>query len=200
MRGAVQEEAQKQIQAIHAYMDRAGRFTELSGYSCLVAGTLAVAGSIACGLMDLSFRDPNVDRLALGLVWGGVVVLALVQNTYFTIQAMRRKGEPVWSTLTRTVTISILPGFFVAAVITVVCIRENLLPLLPGLWMLAYGSSMVGMSLFTGTHVRLFGIAFLALGAVSVLALQEHGVLMMGLSFGALHVMIGGWVAARYRV
>jgi hypothetical protein len=199
MSSLFQEHALAQLEAIRGYMERAERYTHLSGYACLVAGGIAIAGSAVCFLLGLRFCDPGADRPMLGLVWGCVMLLALGQNIVFSIASARGKGEPVWSALAQSVVKAVLPGFVVGAVVTLVCLREDLLPLLPGLWMLAYGTSLVGLSLFAGTHVHVFGIAFLAAGAAALLFLQDQGLLMMALSFGGLHVLMGGLVVLRTR-
>ena len=87
-----------------------------------------------------------------------------------------------------------LPALFTGAALTGYAIQAGRLELLPPCWMLAYGSSLMGLGLFAGRPFRVAAIAFLAFGAASLFLLKEHGLVTMLASFGGLHLVLGAWV------
>lgn len=192
--------AARDLARIRALMERAGRYSHLSGFSALTAGLLAAGGSVLCWVWDVEFRpageyEPGSARL--GFIWGGVFLLALAQHLAFTVANARRLAEPVWSDLTRRVVLAVLPALFVGIVITVYGIRTRQLNLLPPIWMLAYGSSLMGLGLFAGWRIQLAAVLFLLLGAGALWWGTDHGRLMMLVSFGGIHLLLGAWIACK---
>jgi hypothetical protein len=190
---AERDDARRDLQRIRTLMERAGRYSDLSAWSCVLSGTLAVAGALACRGLGLEFRRgaSGEQVLHLGLLWGGVFAAAGIQNALFTWASARRRGEPVWSPLARQVFVAVLPAFFVGAIVTVYAVRAGELELLPPLWMLTYGTALMTLGLYASGEIRLVGILFLALGAGALLWGREYGVWMMMISFGGLHLLLG---------
>ncbi|MBI2898623.1 MAG: hypothetical protein HYY17_00390 [Planctomycetes bacterium] len=191
--------ATRDLERIRALMERATRFSNLSGWSCIVAGLLAVAGAVVCWKIRANFNHAFCAR-PLALVWGSVLVLALAQGVVFTFVNARRRGEPVWSDLTRQVVVAMLPSCFVGAVITGHGLLTCQLDLLPPIWMLAYGMSLMALGLFAGAKIKAVGILFLLLGAAALWWFREYGLRMMLVSFGGLHVLLGIVIVWKHRV
>jgi hypothetical protein len=198
--------AARDIERIRALMERATEFSNLSGWSILISGALAVAGVAACRYAGVDFRE-EISRngeygpagAALGPIWGSVFVLAVVQGMGFSVANSRRKAEPFWSPLTRQVVVAMLPALFTGAALTEHALRSGRLEILPPCWMLAYGSSLMGLGLFAGRAFRVAALAFLVLGALSLFLLRSHGLIMMLVSFGGLHLLLGAWVLWKRR-
>ncbi len=178
---------------IRALMERATEYSNLSGWSILLSGLLAVGGVVVCRWSGTDFEYPGHAR-PLGLIWGGVFLLALLQGTVFSITNAHRKAEPFWSPLTQQVVVATLPALFVGAALTGYGLETGQLDLLPPCWMLAYGSSLMGLGLFAGRPFKIAAVAFLALGTLSLLLWKEHGLVTMSASFGGLHLVLGAWV------
>ena len=193
-----QDAAARDLARIRALMERAGRYSHLSGYSAVTAGLLAMGGSVLCWILDVDFTpagEYEAGASRLGAIWGGVFLLALAQHLAFTAANARRLAEPVWSDLTRRVVQAVIPALFVGIVITVYGVQTRQLELLPPIWMLAYGSSLMGLGLFAGWRFRLAAALFLLLGAGALWWGLDHGRLMMLVSFGGLHLLLGAWIA-----
>ncbi len=190
--------AARDLERIRALMERAGRFSNLSGYSAVVAGALAAAGAVACRALGVNFNNPACAG-ALAAIWGTVLVLALAQAVAFTIVKARRRAEPAWSHLTQQVVMAMLPAAFVGAAITGYGLQTRQLDLLPPIWMLAYGSSLMGLGLFAGPRIKLVAALFLFLGAAALFWWKDYGLRMMLLAFGGLHVFLGAWVLWKSR-
>ena len=85
------------------------------------------------------------------------------------------------------------------ATLTEYALRSGRLEILPPCWMLAYGSSLMGLGLFAGRAFRVAALAFLVFGALSLFLLRSHGLIMMLVSFGGLHLLLGAWVLWKRR-
>jgi hypothetical protein len=201
----------KDLRRIRAIMERATEWSNLSGWSIVISGLLASAGVMACALSGLEFAVLNEAGLAdeggygaggpvggpgrmLARIWGAVFFLAAVQGVAFSVANARRKAEPVWSPLTRQVVAAMLPALFTGAALTGYALQTGRLDLLPPCWMLAYGSSLMGLGLFTLRPVRYAALAFLAMGAASLFLWKDHGLVTMLASFGGLHLGLGAWM------
>lgn len=191
-------EAGQNLESIRMLMERAGRYSNFSGISCVTAGALAIAAAGVCRWRMISFEQPHPWWKLIGL-WAAVLVLAFLQNLVWTWIHARRQKERLWTHLTRSMMLAILPGFFTGAALTGFAVRERRFDMLPGVWMLAYGTSILGAALFAGRNLKIFGALFLVMGAFT-LHWREFGVEMMAASFGFLHIGIGMLIAWKYRV
>lgn len=196
---AALRDASRDLERIRTLMDRASEYSHLSGVSILISGLLAVAGVVACAALGIGFGLPGHAR-SLAAVWGAVAGVAFVQGVAFSIENARRKAEPPWSPLTKQVVVAMLPALFVGAALTGYGLQSGQLGLLPPCWMLAYGSSLMGLGLFAGWRIRLAALAFLLSGAGSLFLWRDHGLVTMLASFGGLHLVLGAWVIWKPRV
>jgi hypothetical protein len=186
-------DAAADLERIRALMERATEFSNLSGWSILISGALAAAGAGACFFKGVDFEFPGHARMLAG-IWGSVVALAAVQGVAFSIANARQKAEPVWSHLTRQVVVAMLPALFTGAALTGYAFQTGQFDLLPPCWMLAYGSSLMGLGLFAGRRFRVAALTFLVLGAASLFLWKDFGRTTMLASFGGIHLVLGAWV------
>ena len=185
--------AARDLARIRSLMERAGRYSNLSGCSAILAGLLAVGGAVTCRLCEANFNHPGHAR-PLALIWVSVLALAIAQHLGFTLVHARRTAEPAWSPLTRQVLVAVLPAFFVGAAITGYGLQTGQLDLLPPIWMLAYGSSLMGLGLYAGGRLQLTGALFLLAGAACLWWWKDYGLRFMLASFGGFHVLLGAWM------
>jgi hypothetical protein len=190
-------DAGRDLERIRALMERATEWSNLSGWSVVNSGVLAVAGAAVCFARGVDFelrREYGGPSGQVIVIWGAVFGLALLQGVAFSVANARRKGESAWSPLTRQVVVAMLPAMFSGAALTGYALEAGRLDLLPPCWMLAYGSSLMGLGLFAGRPVRVAALAFLAFGAASLFLGREHGLVTMLASFGGLHLGLGVWM------
>ena len=192
-------DASHDLARIRALMERATEWSHLSGWSVILSGLLTASGVAACAARGADFDLPG-HAATLGLVWGAVFSLAFTQGVAFSVANARRKGEPAWSPLTRQVVIAMLPALFTGAALTGYGFTTGPLDLLPPCWMLAYGSSLMGLGVLAGRPVRVAALAFLALGAASLFLWKDHGLATMLASFGGIHLVLGACMLWKPRV
>lgn len=191
-------EAAQNLESIRILMERTGRYSNFSAVSAATAGTLAIAAAAVCRWREISFDVPHPWWKLIAL-WAAVFAVAFLQNLFWTWVHARRRGERVWTHLTRAMTMAVLPGFFTGGVLTGFAIVERRLDMLPGIWMLMYGTAVLGAALFAGRNLKIFGALFLLMGAFTI-HWRQYGVEMMAASFGLLHLGLGLLIAWKFRV
>jgi hypothetical protein len=175
-------EADRRLEMIRSLMDRSTRWAGLPASACLIAAACAGAGSAWCAWKGLTFEQEEILP-----VWFATAGVSFVQFAVFTVAGARKRGEPPMSRLTWAALISMIPGLFSGAVLTFVVSPLQR----PGVWMLCYGTAVYSLGYFAGERARGTGVLFLIAGAASLLALPDRGVLMMAVSFGGLHALLG---------
>jgi hypothetical protein len=103
----------------------------------------------------------------------------------------RSQGEPFWTRQARTIVFALIPGFLAAIVLTAALLRVGQQVLLPGIWMLMWGVSCLGMGFFTPRVISLLGSTFLAAGTLILFSGIRDDAITMGLTFGAIHLAYG---------
>jgi hypothetical protein len=115
---------------------------------------------------------------------------------------MRRKaqsaGTAVFSYSGRRFVLSYVPPIVVGALLTVVLVRAELYSVLPGTWLLLYGTGVVTGGAFSVRVVPLMGLCFMALGTVALLGPPGWGNALLVAGFGCLHIVFGLIIARRY--
>jgi hypothetical protein len=86
---------------------------------------------------------------------------------------------------------NVTPALAAGAVITVALAQAGLPHLLPGTWLLLYGTSVVTGGSFSVPPVPLMGLAFMAAGAAAFLSPPDWGDAFMAAGFGGLHIVFG---------
>ncbi|HUE96674.1 MAG TPA: hypothetical protein VMN39_08440 [Longimicrobiaceae bacterium] len=182
--------AQDDLRAIRTAMEGSSRFTSVSGVGEMAVGVTALlAAWLAAGRTSSSAW--------LG-VWFTEAILAGGLSLVAAGRKARRTGGTLWSLPARRFALSLAPPLVAGAALTPVFYRAGLIDLLPGAWMLLYGTGVVTGGAFSVRTVPLTGVAFMLVGAVA-LALPGMGRdAWMALGFGGIHLVFGALLAARH--
>ncbi len=70
--------------------------------------------------------------------------------------------------------------------------------LIPGVWLLLYGTGVLAGGVFSVAAVRLLGVAFMALGIVALATPPAWGNVWLGVGFGGLQLVFGLYIARRH--
>jgi hypothetical protein len=188
------EQAEDQVALIRTVLERTTKFTGLPGAACVIAGGLAVAGAGAAGALGAEFRSGEEYGGRHGLlaaIWIATALVSLAEIVVLSVLAARRQNRPAWTSLVRRVIVATLPGLYLGLALGEFARRSGRLDALPGLWCLAYGASLLGLGLYAGWKANLAGVLFLAAGTLALLGVLPGGNLLMAVSFGGIHVLLG---------
>ena len=132
------------------------------------------------------------------VAWTAVAGVAALVSTVANVRKARAARMPVLSGPGRKLLLSFSPPMLVGALLTVVLFRAGYVGILPGLWLLLYGTAVVAGGAFSVRIVPVMGACVMVVGAVALFASPALGNLFMGLGFGALHLIFGTLIARRH--
>jgi hypothetical protein len=130
-------------------------------------------------------------------VWLGEAVLAASIALVATQRKAQRAGAPLTSGPGSQFTRTFLPPIIAGAMLTAALYFAGRTALLPGTWLLLYGTGVLTGSSFSVAIVRLMGLSFMMTGALALL-LPSWGGVFMALGFGGLHIVFGVFIARRH--
>ena len=182
--------AMDNLEFIRDTMERAGAFTAVSGW-----GTVAV-GISAIGAAALAARQSS--QVAWLMVWLGEALLSLVISGWAISRKARLARMPLLSGPGRKFAMSFAPPILVGAVLTAVLYQSALIAVLPGLWLMLYGTGVITGGAFSVRIVPVMGFCFLVGGIVAILLPIAWSDIIMALTFGGLHIAFGIPIARRH--
>ena len=187
---ALQARAMDNLQFIRDTMAQAGSFTAVSGMGIVAVGALAVAASLLVGRL----ADARVQVLA----WCGVAAVAAAISTVANVRKARAARMPVLSGPGRKLLLNFAPPMLVGALLTVVLVQVGMETLLPGVWLLLYGTAVVAGGAFSVRIVPVMGGCIMLVGAGALFAPPALGNLFMAAGFGGAHLVFGTLIARRH--
>ena len=178
-------------------MESSGRYTMLSGLSGIIAGALALIGCYLTAFVWASV--PTVDQNPAYLaIWISALVLAVAQDRVFAERKARKAGGTAWTPATRQALKALLPGMFLALVLSLRALTTFEYDAIPPIWILGYGVSLCAAGMFSIRQLRIFGVVQLITGAVAVflpsIPMFDHpavSLYLVALSFGVYHIIYG---------
>jgi hypothetical protein len=186
---ALHERALADLRFIRATMERAASFTTFSGWGLCLIGVTAAAAGVVAG------PDPGRGWLR---VWLAEAILAAAIGVVSTLRKTRAARQPLLSGPVRKFVLAFAPPVAIGVVLTVALVRAGQFALLPGLWLLCYGTGVVTGGAVSVPAVPLMGAAFMALGAAALFGPAGAVRALLIAGFGGLHVVFGWLIARRY--
>jgi hypothetical protein len=178
------------LRYIRETMERAGSFTAVPGWGGVTMGITAVAAAIVA-----QWQVSPKQWLATWLVEGAV---AIAIGVIAMQQKARAAGLELWSAPARKFAFSFVPPMFAGAALTFALWKAGLVHLIPGAWLLLYGTGVITGGAFSVRVVPIMGAGFLGLGAVALLTPPGFSNLWLGTGFGGLHIIFGVMIARKY--
>lgn len=187
---SLQDHAIENLRFIRDTMERAGAFTAVSGGGQTVVGVIGLVSAVVAA------------RQSQPAAWLTVWLSAAVVSVLISACAMWRKakivGMPLWSGPGRRFGLAFLPPLVVGGLLTVALYRAGQVQLLPAVWLLLFGTGVVGGGATSIPIVPVMGCAFMALGVAGLFVPYEWGDWLLGAGFGVLHVIFGIIIAVKY--
>ena len=187
---ALHDRAIDNLRYIRETMERASAFTAVPGWGQVTVGVTALAATY------LAARQPTT-RGWLG-VWLAEAIISLLIAGWMMDRKARKLTVPLFSGPGRKALFSLSPPMVVGALLTVVLYRAGLTSLLPGMWLLLYGTGVVTGGMFSVSIVPVMGICFMLLGAGGLFIPAAFGNWLMASGFGGLHIIFGLIIARKY--
>ena len=180
---ALHDRAMDNLRYIRETMERSQSFTAVSG----VGGVLM--GLIALGATFLAVRTETIE--AWVAVWMSAAVLSLGSALVAMTMKARAAGGSLLVGAGRKFAWNLTPPLLVGGLLTVAMTQMGAAALLPGVWLLLYGTGVVTGGAFSVRVVPLMGLAFMLVGAAALFAPATWGNLFMAGGFGLLHIVFG---------
>lgn len=182
--------ALKTLQYVRSTMDSAGFFTSVSG-----------KGGIAVGLIGLTAAwlasHPALSGAWLS-IWLVAGLCAFCVGTGFTLAKTRACGSQLSSGIGRRFVLCLCPSWLSGAILTAMLVDRGLLGLLPGVWLLSYGSGVLSGGSLSIRPVTLMGASCMMLGVLALITPGAFADLWLAAGFGAAHIVFGAVIARSY--
>jgi hypothetical protein len=175
---------------IRETMERSTSFTAVPGYGGVLMGITAIVAAVIAHNQALLF-----DSLTTWLI---EACLAFAIGLLAMWQKSKIAGQSLVSAPARKFAIGFLPPMIVGVAITLGVWKHEYFYIMPPVCMLCYGCAVVCGGAFSVKVVPIMGWCFMALGAISFALPISYGNLMMGASFGLLHIIFGAIIARRH--
>jgi len=178
------------LRYIRETMERAGEFTGVPGWGGVAMGLTAVAAAYIASLQGTPAR-----WLAVWLVEAFVAV-AIAAPAAAT--KAHRVNSKLFSGPGRKFVLSFAPPVVVGGLLTFGLAHAGHYGLLPGMWLLLYGTAIVTGGAFSVRVVPVMGLCLMLLGAAALFAPGVWGDVFMAAGFGGVQMGFGAWIALRY--
>lgn len=177
------------LRFIRETMEGATRFTDVSGAGAVVTGLSALVAAW------IASRQAGFGWLAVWLVDAVIAVLILAGTT---IGKARKTRADLFTKPVRRFVFALFPPLLAGGLLSAVLVFQGDMSILPGLWLLLYGTGVVTGGAFSVRIVPVMGILFMILGAVALAAPVAWGNAFMAAGFGGLHILFGILIARRH--
>jgi len=187
---ALHDRAMDNLRYIRETMERASAFTAVPGWGQVAIGLSAIAATYIAA-------HQATPRAWLG-VWLAEAIISLLIAGWLMDRKARKLDAALFSGPGRKVVFSLSPPMVVGALLTVVLFRAGMVKVIPGMWLLLYGTGVVTGGMFSVGIVPVMGVCFMLLGAAGLFAPPLFGNWLMAFGFGGLHIIFGTIIARRY--
>lgn len=178
------------LRYIRQTMESAGAFTAVPGRGGVLLGLTAIAAAYIAA--------HQASPAAWFAVWCAEAVLACLIGVLAATLKARAAGARLLSGPGRKFLLGLSPSIIAGALLTVVLYRRGLAGIVPGAWLLLYGSGILTGGAFSVKIVPVMGLCFMVLGAIALFSPAQSGNWFLASGFGGLHVLFGAVIARRY--
>lgn len=154
---------------------------------------MGVSALVAAGI---SLKSHSADEW-LG-IWLAEAFLAVGIGAWSITAKARRFRIPLFAGPARRFLLTLAPPLAAGALATLALQRAGQTQLLPGIWLLLYGTAIVSGGAFSVRIVPVMGIGFMLLGAIALFCPPSWGTAFLAAGFGGLQIAFGILIARRY--
>jgi hypothetical protein len=171
-------------------MERASSFTAIPGWGGVAMGASALVAAI------VSTRARTTEEW-LG-IWLAEAFVALAIGVWTITVKARRVNIPLFAGPGRRFLLTLSPPLAAGALVTLALQRAGMTAVLPGIWLLLYGTAIVTGGAFSVRIVPVMGVGFMLLGTIALFCPPAWGTAFLAAGFGGLQIVFGILIARRY--
>ncbi len=187
---ALEARAADNLRYIRETMERAGAFTAVPGWGGFAIGLTALAATFVAAQQSTA--------QAWLATWLLEAALAIAIATAAVVHKARAARVRLFSGPGRKFALSFAPPLLVGGLLTAVLYRASFTTVLPGMWLLLYGTAVVTGGAFSVRVVPVMGLCFMFLGVAALFSPAPWENWLMGAGFGGLQIAFGLVIARRY--
>jgi hypothetical protein len=187
---SVGQHAEENLQFIRRTMERSATFTAVPGVGGAAMGAIGLAAAV------LAANQRSAERWLT--VWLLAAAVAVVIGVIALLRKAARLDAPLAGPVGRRFAMSLAAPLVAGAALTWGVWRSGDQALMPAVWLLLYGTAVLGGGAFSVAAVRLLGAAFIALGVLALVTPSAWGNVWLGMGFGVLHIACGLYIAKRH--
>ena len=204
---ATEEKYINDITEIRSMMERSTRFLSLTGWSGIMAGVYALAGSflayriISAGGSELiPLLVPTGELSSLNeLVLLALAVLVFALGTAIILSRLktRKSGERLWNPASRRLVFNLAVPLVTGGIFIFIMLTMGLIGLIAPASLIFYGLALLNASKFSFEELKYFGIIEIFLGLLASYYF-EYGLFFWALGFGIMHIVYGIYMHVKY--
>jgi hypothetical protein len=184
------ERAMDDLRYIRRTMEGAASFTALSGWGGAIIGVTALPAAYLAA--------HAATHRAWMRIWLVEAVLGVLIGVGMTVRKARLARQPLFGRPGRKFALTFATPLSAGAILTVPLYYAGLTPLLPGMWLLLYGTAFATAGAFSASAVPVMGLSFMVVGTAALAAPAGWGNLLMAVGFGGLHIVYGALIARKH--
>ncbi len=175
--------AAREIRYIRDAMEKASAFTAVPGAGGVAMGAIALAAAAFASRAE-------TPEVWLG-IWLAAAVVAVAVGAVAMARKARRSETPLFTGPARRFLLTLIPPLAAGAILTFALERGGRVDLLPGVWLLLYGTAVVTGGAMSVRPVLAMGALFMMLGAAALASPSAWGTAYLAAGFGGLQILFG---------
>lgn len=180
---SLQGRAADDLRFIRETMERAVSFTALPGWGVILMGATALLALVA-----VSGARSAEEWF---LMWMGEAVVAALVGFGALVRRSRADGVSLFRGNGGRFLFGMGPPLLAGGILGIALQAAGHTSMLPGAWLLMYGTALIAGGQFSVRLVSYMGASFMGLGVLALCAPASWGDVFMGVGFGGLHVFFG---------
>jgi hypothetical protein len=187
---ALHAQAMDDLRFIRRTMEGAASFTAISGWGGVVVGVTAFPAAYLAA--------QAATRRAWMWIWLVEAVIGAVIGFTMTARKGRIARQPLFGRPGRKFALTFATPLLAGAVLTISLYYGGMTAILPGTWLLLYGTAFATAGAFSVSTVPVMGLCFMLAGTAALAAPAALGNAFMAAGFGALHIVFGVLIARKH--
>ena len=187
---ALHERAEANLRFIRETMTRGVSFTAVPGKGGVAIGAIGLAAPL------LAWRQGSPREWLA--VWLAAALLAFAVGVGAILRKARAAGVTVTRGAGRRFALALLPPLLAGGALTLALARIGAFGVLPGLWLLLYGSAVLAAGAHSVPTVPVLGAFLVGLGLLALVLPPAFGDPLLAAGFGVGQIVAGTVIARRH--